>query len=185
MAERIQIDLLIPGLPPSNTSATRRHWRSQYADARRWHENTSATLACRYGRIIRDYGPLGRARLTAVRWSSTMADLDNIATSFKAVRDALKASGVVVDDSPAWLEGDYGWGYATRNSGCVSLVVSGERRERYVCQSCGSRYQAAPHFCPSCRTGMGHIAWSLREIDDDGDRFLATTTAPQLGRDRR
>ena len=113
------LTLTLPGLPPLNTSATRRHRMVQHREARRWKELVVALV----GRQ-RPPKPLSRAHLLVVRHSSRIADRCNMAQAAKAAVDGLVAAGVLLDDSPQVLVTErYEWERAPRGAGNLVLEV--------------------------------------------------------------
>ena len=109
------------------------HWRAVAAERIRWRDVT--LWAIREAGIVPPSVPLERARLTFTRHSPMRPDDDNLAVSFKSVRDAL--IGILIrDDSPAVIgTPDYRWEKAPPRKGFVTVEV----REGWgpACPACG------------------------------------------------
>jgi len=67
--------------------------------------------------------PLSRAKVIFTRHSSTPPDDDNLAGSFKSVRDGLKDAGVIVDDKSANIVAEYRWSKTDRNKGFITVEI--------------------------------------------------------------
>lgn len=115
-----RLEIVIPGLTPMNTSATRRHWAVQHREAKEIKELVTALVGRR-----RPDRPLMNARVTCRRFSTREPDAENLALGFKAAIDGLVECGVLLSDAPTFLERRYEWGYAPRGKGSLAIVVEG------------------------------------------------------------
>ena len=116
MTYRLRLE--IPGLPPMNTSATRRHWAVQAREAR----DTQTLVAALVGKR-RPPKPLKRARVTVTRCSPREPDFENMTLSSKAHIDGLVKARVLVDDNPDVCERVYRWAKAPRGQGRLVIDV--------------------------------------------------------------
>jgi len=120
------IEFELPGLPKSNP-ADNRHWRTIQKETKQWQAEVAlATL----GKRPRE--PIQKARAVFTRCSSVEPDSDNLAYSFKRIRDALlpKHSGIIVDDKPANLEAEYRWEKAKPKHGRVRVYIEAVDADR-------------------------------------------------------
>jgi Holliday junction resolvase RusA-like endonuclease len=114
-----RLHFTIPRLPPMSLNGSHGHWAVAAAKRRKWKE--AAIIAIGNQRPAR---PLEVAKVTFIRHSSSEPDDDNLRASFKPIRDALKAAGVVVDDKPANMpEPVYLHRKAKPKSGFIEVIV--------------------------------------------------------------
>lgn len=69
--------------------------------------------------------PLKKAKLEFTRFSYGKAgpDCDNLAGSFKKIRDSLITVGIIEDDSPEHVTVTYGWERVDKNKGKIRVRV--------------------------------------------------------------
>lgn len=112
-----RLEFRLEGLPRMNANGTHGSWRRVYGENKLWkHKTYSAILA------YLPAEPLERAHAVFTRHSARQPDCDNLAISFKSVRDALKTH-VIVDDSPARFTAEYRWQKAKHGKGFVTVTV--------------------------------------------------------------
>lgn len=70
--------------------------------------------------------PWKNARAIFTRFSSSQPDDDGLIHGFKAVRDALKHYGVIVDDHPRCLVSHYRWVKARKGEGKIRIEVEAQ-----------------------------------------------------------
>ena len=88
----------VSDLPPSLNKVLRMHWRKRKALLQAWMWMVRIALgqplvACQT-----------KQRVTITLYHSRLFDKDNAYGACKVIFDALKAQGLIVDDSPEWLE---------------------------------------------------------------------------------
>jgi hypothetical protein len=113
------------GLPSVNP-ADNTHWRAVGREKKRWIDAVHWKTVGR-----RPKAPLAQARVTFTRCSSVEPDSDNLAYSFKRVRDALcrpskknpGGCGILQDDDPERLEAVYLWEKASPRAGKVRVRI--------------------------------------------------------------
>jgi len=120
------ISFEIPGLPRLNP-ADRRHWQVTRREGKRWAELVLYSLPARWRPGTRknpNPHAFARARVRFVRCSASAQppDTDNLAWSFKAIRDAL-IGRVLIDDDPAHLVAEYAWEPAKRTESRVRVEI--------------------------------------------------------------
>jgi Holliday junction resolvase RusA-like endonuclease len=94
------------------------HWRAEHASRKKWHELVGQQLL---GRVPRR--PLKRTRVIFTRCSSSEPDFDGLVHGFKPVRDALVKFGVLEDDKPRNLVGEYYWEKAAPKKGRIRVEI--------------------------------------------------------------
>lgn len=114
------LELMIPGLPPLNSSANN-HWRVRQAENKAWQGKVCGAVLMELGRWPEE--PLKRAEVTLTRCSTTEPDADNLASSFKFVLDGLVKARVIADDKPSVIDARFRWERAPRGAGCVRIRV--------------------------------------------------------------
>lgn len=91
------ITLTIPMATPSLNVVTGRHWRHYWRQRKLWRQLVWVAKA--QAGIHGD--PLfQRASVRIVRYGANLLDEDNLRGGMKPVIDAIKALGLIVDDSP-------------------------------------------------------------------------------------
>lgn len=82
-----------------------RHWSRNYRDGKALQAIIGAFIN-RYSLKVH-FQEKRKRRVKFVSLRSRMLDTDNLIGGFKGVRDAIKRLGVIVDDSPKWLDALY------------------------------------------------------------------------------
>lgn len=113
------LEFVVAGLPKL-PNGSHGHWRVMAAHKKEWKKKAFA--ACWHKRPPK---PLEFAHATFTRHSSVEPDDDNLTSSFKAVRDGLKQSGIIVDDKSKHLKSTYLWVKAAPKAGFISVKVEG------------------------------------------------------------
>ncbi len=133
-----RLEFELPGLPPMNTRATRRHWAVQHHEASVWRQAVVWTVGRR-----RPEAPLRHARVTMTRYApgGREPDPDNLALSFKPILDALcqtesrvyrgrrrwiRRANVLHDDDPKTIrlkDRIYRWERVPRGNAHISVLV--------------------------------------------------------------
>lgn len=115
------LDVTIPKLPDLQVAAAKGHWRTRYAQKKAWHKLVSdMVLADHY---VPDE-PLSKAELECIRYSTREPDRDNLASSFKAIIDALVNLEILEDDRPSVVGSPtFRWERAKRGEGRVRVIV--------------------------------------------------------------
>lgn len=88
-----RLELLVPGLPPSNNKNLRKHHLRRNDQNKLWYREIYLA-----SRSSRPPEPLIKCRLTLIRFTSSFLDYDNLVSSFKAVVDGLTHAKVIIDD---------------------------------------------------------------------------------------
>ncbi len=114
------LEFEIPGLPKLINAQSRGHWSVAWREAQKWKK-----WVFMIARSQRPPTPLKKARLEFTRFSFGLAgpDCDNLAGSFKAVRDGLVKCGIIEDDSPEHVVVSYGWQRVDKNKGKIRVRV--------------------------------------------------------------
>lgn len=113
------LEFEIKGLPTLVNKMSRAHWAVAYREAKKW--KGWVALICR---SRRPQSPLKRARLEFTRFSHGRGvDCDNLAISFKAIRDGLIESGIIENDAPHNVEVSYGWKKVGMKEGKIKVIV--------------------------------------------------------------
>lgn len=94
------IELTIPRIPPSPNITLRMHWRNRSKLNQLWKDEVWASLVTLP--TIRQAFPKARVRID--RRSRRQLDPDNLVGSMKPVLDALRAQGVIQNDTPDHIE---------------------------------------------------------------------------------
>ena len=94
------------------------HWSQVAGIKKTW--KTKVIQEC-YGKL--PLKPLIKAHAIFTRHSSSEPDSDNLASSFKSIRDGLVSAGVLIDDNPNVLKADYCWKKTSPKNGYVSIDV--------------------------------------------------------------
>ncbi len=121
MAKLYELTIEIPGLPDSQVSAGKSHWRARQAAAKRWYKRVAAVCVG-----AEPPEPLQLARVTYERHSTTEPDFGNLVSGMKHLEDGLVRCGVLADDKPSNYEGGapvYRWVKAKRGEGHVRIRV--------------------------------------------------------------
>lgn len=80
-----------------------RHWSVRYKDSQAWERRiVDWCLINKIGRVAKT-----KKRIKFYSQRTRLLDSDNLAGGFKGMRDAIKRVGLIVDDSPKWLEAEY------------------------------------------------------------------------------
>ncbi len=111
--------LEIHGLPKILSNGSQRNFWARENEKKRW--KGMAIAAVRLKAWFRE--PLKKARIVFTRYSSREPDSDNLAISFKAIRDGLVQAGVIIDDKPSVLEAIYKWQKASPKQGRITIEV--------------------------------------------------------------
>lgn len=111
------LEFEIAGLPPT-TNGSHGGWRSTAAVKKKWRRLTEIAVAS-----TKPAEPLNKVRVTFTRYSSQEPDDDNLAISFKSIRDGLKHAGVIVDDAPKNLSARYFWERVKVGQGKVKVFI--------------------------------------------------------------
>lgn len=120
---KLLAEFTIPDLPKMINRTAGRHWSAKNNERVKW------------GRLLQEqcklHGISGiglqKAKLTFTRYSSREPDFDGLISGFKAVTDALKGCGVIVDDKPSVIgQSDFFWEYRPRKQGGqISVRIEG------------------------------------------------------------
>lgn len=103
VAKPFQLEFRLDGLPKSPNQLLGAHWTIRSGHAKKWKR-----LVWRMCWHLKPSSPLKSALITFTRASSAKSmDDDNLAGSFKSVRDGLKEAGIIQDDSPEFVECKY------------------------------------------------------------------------------
>ncbi len=100
------IELLLPLATLSLNKFLRMHW----AVRKRLKESWSVMILGAVGNSgnMALYKASGKRRVTVVRFGKKVADYDNLVGGAKSLLiDNLVAHGLLIDDSPTWLESEY------------------------------------------------------------------------------
>jgi Holliday junction resolvase RusA-like endonuclease len=114
-----KLEFEINGLPKRINQSYNKHWYCRKEEADKWLKYVSLIITGK-----KPPNPLLKARLTLIRHSSVCPDSDGLVSSFKHVIDALRKSGVIVDDKfqnvgmPTYL-----WELAKRGQGKIVVKV--------------------------------------------------------------
>lgn len=116
-----ELQITLAGLPKLINAQSRAHWAMFYREAKKWKLIMERALL---GRLPPT--PLQYAHIHFTRFSCSPQgpDDDNLAASFKSVRDALTRYKVIIDDSPAHIVTQYSWEPAKRNDGRIKISVT-------------------------------------------------------------
>jgi Holliday junction resolvase RusA-like endonuclease len=107
---------LLPKLP---NQLLRQAWYTVKREKDKWHALVGLKIA---GKTPES--PLSAASLEFHRYSSREPDFDGLVGSFKIVTDALKKSGVIIDDRPSVIgQPKYFWHYTRPRDGRISVKV--------------------------------------------------------------
>ncbi len=110
----------------ANASGRSRHWRVGQQEALRWRQ----LVVAKVGFIGKPIKPLDRARLTLIRFSSSMPDFDGLVRGFKNVVDGLVDAGVLANDklenTGAW---NCHWEKTSPKAGRIIVIV--EERSKH------------------------------------------------------
>jgi len=92
------MEMQVSDVPPSLNKVLRMHWRKRQGLLHAWMWMVRIALghpltACN-----------GKRRVTITLHHSRLFDQDNSYGACKVIFDALKAQGLIVDDSPEWLD---------------------------------------------------------------------------------
>lgn len=114
------LDFEIRGLPTLINAMSRAHWAVAYREAKKWKRWVFIIVRTR-----RPAQPLTRARVEFTRFSyGRGVDCDNLAISFKAVRDGLVEAGILANDAPENIVAEYTWVRAEKNQGRIKVTVT-------------------------------------------------------------
>jgi Holliday junction resolvase RusA-like endonuclease len=113
------LTITLPGLPKT-TNGSHGHWTAKAAEATKWKNAVCLAVGGQ-----RPLEPLTMAHVYFKRHSSTEPDSDNLAISFKHVRDGLKLARVIVDDKPKHFVAHYSWELAPKSKGFITVRVEG------------------------------------------------------------
>lgn len=99
--------LTIPRLLVNHNSGNRNpHWRVKHRERQAWVHDLGWAL--REARLTVGPAPKQRMRLVVERYVASrrnfIRDRDNLLSATKELRDAIKAVGLIYDDSMAWLD---------------------------------------------------------------------------------
>lgn len=104
----------LPKLPNQLLGA---NWRRRARESRRWKKLVGQALAVTP--LPNLEMPLPKARVHLVRCSPRQCDYDGLVGSGKAILDALVHHGVLVDDSPEFIQSTYEWKKTPTKEQCV------------------------------------------------------------------
>lgn len=94
------IRFTVPEASPSQNEFAYRHWRKGSASKKKW-------LAMMWAALPRDREPLlakGKRKVTVERHGPKQLDFCNLVGGLKGIVDNLTELGLLVDDSPKWVE---------------------------------------------------------------------------------
>lgn len=124
-APKICFEFILFGLPKrTNNSAT--SWRARHAEARKWKSLVGNIVAANapLRQILKDRGPLEKAKLTLTRHSSISPDFDGLVSSFKHVIDGLIEAGVISNDKMSNIGiPEYRWQMTSPKKGQITVKV--------------------------------------------------------------
>jgi len=80
-----------------------KHWSARYKDSQQWEKLIKSWC------VKRDIDRVAKTKKKIIFYSQRVRflDDDNLTGGFKGMRDAIKRVGLIVDDSPKWLETKY------------------------------------------------------------------------------
>lgn len=96
------------------------HWAKKAKYMKQWR--TTTAQAALVDRLPKAEGR--RVSLTLTRYGLRVLDAGNLAASFKPVEDGLKDAGVIVDDSPKWVEVSFKQMLCKRGEERVTVAVA-------------------------------------------------------------
>ena len=97
-----RIELLISDAPKSPNELRYKKWMVSSEHNKKWKRRVMAmALVTKPGPPP---APLQKAKVTCIRFSSSVMDKDNLYFSFKPCVDGLKAFGIIADDSPKHID---------------------------------------------------------------------------------
>ncbi len=112
----------LPGLPRMTNNNSRKHWSSQYREAKKWKMSVKTAIVFHR---LQPAAPFKKAKLTLIRCSSNCPDSDGLVSSFKHVVDGLVEAGVLVNDKFENIGmPDYQWEKCSPNKGKIRIVVA-------------------------------------------------------------
>lgn len=118
MSKPYSICFDLPGLPKT-PNGSHGHWRTAAAQRKKWKR-----MACDEIMLLgRPLNPLAKVWVTFTRFSTRAPDYDNLVSSFKGIRDALTATGIIPDDSSKFIATEYLWEPAKRGKGFVRVNI--------------------------------------------------------------
>ena len=110
-------------LPQTINQSGRQHWAAKVAASREWNNIVMYHVLKKGGP---PNGPLPRAKLTLIRYSSREPDFDGLVSSFKVVIDALRYNGVILDDKMSNVGvPSYSWVSVKPREGSIYVRVEG------------------------------------------------------------
>lgn len=113
-----KLSFTLPGLPKIMSNGSHGNWRTAAGIKRKWKD-----LSIIHCRRHLPPQPLKKAEAVFTRFSSVEPDNDNLAISFKSIRDGLVEAGVIEDDRPSVLTATYQWVKASPKAGQVSVEL--------------------------------------------------------------
>lgn len=114
------LSITLPGLPKGPNQLLGAHWTIRSGHAKKWKRMVWAK--CWH---LRPPQPLERCEILFTRFSSAKSmDDDNLAGSFKSVRDGLKDAKIIKDDSPEFVVCRYAVGKAAPTFGRIEIEVN-------------------------------------------------------------
>lgn len=96
------------------------HWSTSAGERKRWRRRVAEMLNIKRARPP---SALELAHVIFLRASAVEPDDDNLAISFKGVRDAFVQERVLVGDDPKHLIAEYRWLPATRGHGHIVVAI--------------------------------------------------------------
>jgi hypothetical protein len=127
-ADSYRLELILPGLPARVNEWAGRSWHSKHKESIKWLKRLQGTLILT--RQQPPPGPLQRASLTLIRYSSRCPDYDGLVSGFKPVIDSLKKMAIIVDDNMNVIGAPtYKWQPARAKHGMIKIIVEEVRHE--------------------------------------------------------